>query len=190
MARKSFYVINVITFYRLLITPILIILIFSNQQKTFALMLALSFFTDLIDGYLARKFKVTSIFGSRLDSIADDLTFLSAIIAAFVFKFSFIIENLLLVGILLTLYLAQTIFALVKYHKISSFHTYLAKMAAIFQGIFLMLLFYLEKPPYIFFYIASIFTILDLLEEIILVCMLPNWKANVKGIYWVYKQKI
>ena len=153
-------------------------------------MLAISFFTDLIDGFLARRYKVTSIFGSRMDSIADDLTFLSAIIAIFVFKVSFIQENIWAIGILLGLYLGQTMFALIKYHKITSFHTYLAKTAAIFQGVFLILLFYLESPPYILFYLACALTIIDLIEEIILVYLLPIWKADIKGIYWVYKRKI
>jgi CDP-diacylglycerol--glycerol-3-phosphate 3-phosphatidyltransferase len=187
--RKKFYVINSITFYRLFITPFLIFLIFSGQQRTFAFMLAISFFTDLIDGFLARTLKVASIFGSRLDSIADDLTFLTAIIACFVFKLSFITENLFIVGVLLVLYLLQTLSALIKYHKISSFHTYTAKAAAILQGVFLLLLFLLKEPSLLLFYLASAATGLDLIEETILVFMLPEWKANVKGIYWINRGK-
>ena len=189
MRKPFFYAINAITFYRLIVTPILIVLIFIGHQKIFAFMLAISFFTDLIDGFLARRYKVTSIFGSRMDSIADDLTFLSAIIAIFAFKFSFIQENILAIGMLLGLYLGQTISALVKYHKITSFHTYLAKTAAIFQGVFLILLFYQESPPYMLFYLACAITIIDLIEEIILVYLLPIWKADIKGIYWVCKNE-
>ncbi len=152
-------------------------------------MLAISFFTDLIDGFFARSFNVTSIFGARLDSIADDFTFLSAITAVFVFKYSFIAENILTIAILLGLYLFQTIYALIKYNKISSFHTYLAKTAAIFQGLFFILLFILKEPPYSLFYIASVFTILDLIEEIIMVFILPDWRADVGGLYWIYNRK-
>jgi phosphatidylglycerophosphate synthase len=189
MPKTSYYVVNILTFYRLLITPVLILLIFTKQEKVFAWMLPVSFFTDLVDGFLARKFGVASVLGAKLDSIADDLTILSAITAALVFKFPFIKENILVFGILFGLYLVQTVYALIKYHKISSFHTYAAKAAAVFQGTFLILLFLLDNPPYFLFYIAALFTFIDLIEEIILVYMLPGWKANVKGVYWVRKNK-
>ncbi|MGZ4044372.1 MAG: CDP-alcohol phosphatidyltransferase family protein, partial [Bacteroidia bacterium] len=120
MTKKSFYAINAITFYRLLVTPVLVILIFQGRQQVFGIMLGISLFTDLIDGYLARRFKVTSILGSRFDSIADDWTILCAIGAAIVFKFPFIKEQLILFGILFTLYLFQTLSAFTRYHKISS----------------------------------------------------------------------
>jgi len=104
--------------------------------------LAISFFTDLIDGFLARKFKITSILGSRLDSIGDDLTVLSGIIGLFAFRFSFLKEEVWAMSLLLALFVAQNILAFIKYKKITSFHTYLAKTAAIFQGIFLILIFF------------------------------------------------
>lgn len=152
-------------------------------------MLAISFFTDLIDGGLARKFKIQSAFGSGLDSIADDLTIIAAIIGVFVFKPQFIIDNSVIFIILFVLFILQTAFALIKYHKISSFHTYLAKFAAILQGTFLVLLFFLPQPFNFLFYVAAFVTALDLVEEIFLVIIIPKWEANVKGIYWVYKRK-
>ena len=76
-----------------------------------------------------------------------------------------------------------------KYGKVSNFHTYLAKAAAVFQGIFLILIFFLPEPPLALFYAAVIITIIDLIEEIILVLILPKWEVNVKGIFWVMKRK-
>ncbi|HYD20610.1 MAG TPA: CDP-alcohol phosphatidyltransferase family protein, partial [Flavipsychrobacter sp.] len=87
------------------------------------------------------------------------------------------------------LFVSQIIMALVRYGKVSSFHTYLAKAAALLQGSFLILLFFLEEPPVILFYIATAVTALDLAEEMILVLLLPSWQADVKGLYWVLKEK-
>jgi CDP-diacylglycerol--glycerol-3-phosphate 3-phosphatidyltransferase len=39
------------------------------------------------------------------------------------------------------------------------------------------------------FYVAVAITALELVEEIILVIMLPEWKTNVKGLFWVLKSK-
>lgn len=189
MQKPSYYIINGITMYRLLVAPVLVFLIFNNNIDLFKWMLAISFFTDLIDGVLARKFRVTSVFGSKLDSMADDLTIVAAIIGVFVLKSRFIYDNRVIFIILFALFLFQTVFALIKYHKISSFHTYLAKVAAILQGTFLVLLFFFPEPLYFLFYAAATVTALDLIEEIVLVMIIPKWEANVKGIYWVYKRK-
>lgn len=175
--------------YRMIAVIALLYFIFSNQLELFKWFLVISFFTDAIDGFLARKFKVTSTMGSTFDSIADDLTILMAIIGVIVFKPGFIRHELVLIIVLLTLYLTQTIMAFVRYKKISGFHTYLAKIATVLQGSFLILLFFLQQWPLWLFYIAAAVTILDLVEEIILVIFLPKWETDVKGLYWVVHSK-
>lgn len=124
-----------------------------------------------------------------MDSIGDDLTIVASIIGVFVFKFQFIKEVLVVVYILLALFFIQHICALIRYRKITSFHIYLAKTATILQGSFFILLFFFKAPVYFLFYVAAVLTFLELVEEIILVLMLPKWEANVKGIYWVLKRK-
>lgn len=189
MQKTSFYIINGITLYRLVAAPLLLLLIFYREMDLFKWLLAFSFFTDAIDGTLARRYKVTSVMGARLDSIADDLTVIVGFIALFLLRKEFVIEHIIPVFILLGLFLLQTIIAFFKYGKVTNFHTYLAKTAAIFQGVFLILAFFLPKPPMALFYAAAIITIIELIEEIILVFIIPKWKVNVKGIYWVLKEK-
>ena len=185
MKNISYKIINGITFYRLLAAPLLVVLIITGRTEVFKWMLALSFFTDAIDGFLARRFKVVSVLGSKLDSLADDFTIAAAILGAIVFKKDFLRQEVVLVVLLAALYFLQTILALTRYKRISSFHTYAAKGAAIMQGVFLLLLFFLAQPPHIFFYVAAAATIIDLVEEILLVLVLPQWKTDVKGLYWV-----
>lgn len=187
MARPGYYWINAITFYRLLSAPVLVILIVTGNFEIFKWMLAASFMTDAIDGYLARLLKVASVFGARLDSIADDLTILAAIIGMIVFKYDFLVKESIVVFCLLFVFVLQMLFAFVRYGRITSFHTYGAKLAAILQGIFILLLFFLKEPVYILFYLAAGVTGLELVEEIIIVVVLPKWQANVKGLYWVTK---
>lgn len=189
MYRRSYYIVNAITIYRILAAFVLLHFIITLQIEVFRWLLAVSFFTDAIDGFLARKYKVTSAMGSRFDSVADDLTVLMAIIGIFVFKPDFIRHELVWVLILTGLYLIQTIAALVRYGRISSFHTYLAKCAALLQRFFLLLLFFLPEWPLLVFHIAALVTMLDLAEEIILVMLLPAWKTDVKGLYWVVNKK-
>lgn len=187
--KVSYYVINGITLYRLIAAPGLLILMVLGEIDIFKWLLAFSFFTDSIDGFLARRYKVTSVMGARLDSLADDMTTVVAVIALFVLKKDFVLDNIIAIVILLAFYVIQTGMALAKYKRVSSFHTYLAKLAAVFQGVFLILVFFLPEPPVILFYAAVIVTILDLIEEMVLVVILPEWEVNVKGVYWVKRRK-
>lgn len=185
----SYYVINGITLYRIVTAPLLLVLLFLEQYDLFKWLLAVSFFTDLIDGFLARKYKVTSVLGTKLDSIGDDLTVAVAVIGLFVMYPGFIQQQKWMFIILLILFLVQTIFAFFRYGKMTNFHTWLAKTAALSQGIFLLLTFFTGKPILLLFYTAVIITMLELIEEIILVYLLPEWEANIKGLYWVLKRE-
>lgn len=188
MQKTSYYIINGITLYRLATAPLLLYLIITVQPDLFKWLLAFSFFTDAIDGFLARRYKVVSKMGAKLDSLGDDFTVAAGIIGLFAFKFDFIYAELGWLIFLFILFLAETISAFNRYGKTTSFHTILAKIAAVLQGSFLILAFFLPEPIRLLFYLAVVFTALDLLEEIILICLLPKWKADVKGIYWLLKQ--
>jgi CDP-diacylglycerol--glycerol-3-phosphate 3-phosphatidyltransferase len=121
--------------------------------------------------------------------MGDDLTVLVAMIALFFTEIEFIKEQKVIFIILFSLFLVQIIYAFTRYGKLTSFHTYLAKTAALLQGVFFLVTFLTNEPSIILFYAAALITILELMEEIILVYLLPNWEANVKGIYSVLKKK-
>lgn len=181
--------INAITLYRTMAFPVLMFLIFTNRFDVFKWMLIVSFLTDAVDGFLARKFKANSVLGARLDSIGDDLTILAGIIGFAVAKTEFLKEHWIIFAVPLILFFIQTIAAWVRYKKTTSYHTYLAKAAAILQGFFMCSMFLFKEPAYWLFYTTASITTLELIEEIIIVFVLPDWKTNVHGLYWVLKEK-
>lgn len=185
MKRGAYYLVNSITAYRVVAFFILVLLLYRSNLEVFRWLLGISFFTDLIDGFLARKLKVQSAFGSRLDSVGDDLTVLAGLIGVYLFKEDFMNEQKYILGGLIGLFLLQTLIAMIRYGKTSSFHTYLAKTAAIFQGVFLILLFFMDRTPYLLYYATVAITLAELLEEIIITLILPEWKTDIKGLYWV-----
>lgn len=63
--------VNVITTFRFVYTLFLPFLHTRISKLAFLINIALVFLTDSIDGTLARKFKVQTIFGSTMDTIAD-----------------------------------------------------------------------------------------------------------------------
>lgn len=189
-ARTPVRIITCITLYRIVTFPLLIFLILTDHLTPFKWLLLASFFTDAIDGFLARKFKATSILGAKLDSIGDDLTVLAAVVGLLVTQFDFIKKEFTLILILFGLFLIQLTLSLSKYKKISSFHTYLAKTAAVVTAIFLLSVFFLDKIVYPLYYASLIITAIELIEETIIIFFLPKWKANVKGLYWILKGKV
>ncbi len=185
--KKEYIIVNGLTFYRLVMAPVLVVLILNNHIQLFKWLLLVSFSTDAVDGFLARKLKVTSRTGAKLDSIADDLTVVAAMTAMVIVFHDFVLNNIIVFIIPFILFLVELIIAFIKYKKISSFHTYLAKIAALLQGLFFISAFFLETPHYGLFIITAIITTLDLVEEIILVLMIKEWRANVHGLWWALK---
>ncbi len=77
---------NILSISRLIATAVVFILVLVNQPWAFlvaTLLFFLASVTDLLDGYLARRFRVVSSFGVFLDLTADKV-FVSAILVALV----------------------------------------------------------------------------------------------------------
>jgi len=188
-ARRPMRLVNFITFFRIVAFPVFIFLLITGKYDTFKWLLVVSFLTDAIDGFLARKFKVSSMLGSRLDSIGDDLTILAAVIGLFFIHPQFLRIEWWVFAVLFVIYLIQLFYALFRYRKMTSFHTYLAKTAAVAQGIFMCSMFFFDTPVYWLFYTTAILTGIELIEETIMISLLPTWRENVKGLYWVLKER-
>src|SRR5450432_100036 len=77
---------NILSISRLIVTAVVFILVLVNQPGAFlvaTLLFFLASVTDLLDGYLARRFRVVSSFGVFLDLTADKV-FVSVILVALV----------------------------------------------------------------------------------------------------------
>lgn len=185
---KNYNIADWFSFYRIAAAPFLLLLLWYNQREIFTWFLLISYSTDMIDGFLARKFNMTSPRGSQLDSIGDQITFIIGLLGLFVFKTEFIKENYILILIAFIPYIIQMLIAFKKYGKATSFHTYLAKLSAFTQAVFILTSLFFS-PFNSLFYFMIILGLIETLEEIILIFMYDNWVADVKGIYWALKDK-
>ena len=185
---KNFNIADWFSFYRIFAAPFLLLLIWLDLRLAFTWLLLISYSTDAIDGYLARKLKITSPRGSQLDSFGDQITLVVGLIGLFYFENEFIKTNLVLIGIAFIPYITQMVIAYVKYGKATAFHTYLAKLSAVLQSIFILWSLFFN-PEYILFYIMLIIGLLDTIEEITLIFIYDNWASDVKGIYWALRDK-
>lgn len=65
---------NLLSFFRILLIPVIICLYFKEQYWWAFGLLVLSGATDVVDGWIARTFHVVSDFGKAIDPVADKLT--------------------------------------------------------------------------------------------------------------------
>ena len=81
--RKLFNLPNTITMVRISFVPVLFLLLLSPGQ-TMSLIIAALFiavsFTDMLDGYVARRYRIVTTLGKFLDPIADKLVINTAMI--------------------------------------------------------------------------------------------------------------
>lgn len=184
---KSFMV-NTLTIYRIMVTPVLFIYMFYPGHPIKLWLLASAFISDALDGFLARKFKVTSKLGAKLDSFADDMLFIVALTSLIMLHPEFIMQHIYLLLSLSILFVLKMIILWFKHDKlISGMHTYLTKVAAVCQAIFFIYTAFFS-PSEILFYIAVISTMIALMEEIIIIYFFRELKTNAKGLFFAKSQ--
>ncbi len=72
---------NILTILRFLLIPIILISIFANKYLIAFIIFTISGLTDILDGFIARKFNLISNFGKLMDPLADKLTQISLLCA-------------------------------------------------------------------------------------------------------------
>lgn len=179
---------NVLSGYRLLALPVIFYAMFSNNDKLFIVLLSVNLITDILDGFIARRFNMQTEFGARLDSTADIGTYICAFSGMFYFHYDFIQENAVVFIVLITTYVTPYLISFIKFKRNPSLHLYSNKITGYIQGIFIFTFFnFGNYPPY--FYFMIVFSIMAYLEELACILYLKELKSNVKTFYHL-KQSI
>jgi CDP-diacylglycerol--glycerol-3-phosphate 3-phosphatidyltransferase len=138
--------------------------------------------TDMIDGPLARKLKITSKLGANLDGIADYILVVVALITIIpVLSFNPLLIALIVAGFAV-LKISGMIVGYIHYKQLMMMHTYAAKMGAVFAFLFpVVLLFGVDENTAIIFLGGYVY--LFLIEEMIINIIMPEPRRDIKGIF-------
>lgn len=114
---------------RLLLIPALWLAALAGNGRLVGFGLLAAGATDFLDGYLARRLGQESRSGARLDSLADNLLLVSAMVWIELLHPEILRDNTVLVGIAFSLYLASLSAGLIKFHQLGNLHLYSSKVA-------------------------------------------------------------
>jgi cardiolipin synthase (CMP-forming) len=177
---------NVLSLLRLLSSPVLFLLALAGREQPFRWLLVASLLSDIADGILARRLRITSNIGALLDSTADALVCATTVFAIFRLRPQFVADHYGPILAIVGLYVLSMVGGILRYGKLASFHTLGCRIAAYAQGIFVVLLLFRGYEP-VLFYVTIGIGMAAYVEEFALLWFLPVWTANVGGLYRVLK---
>jgi CDP-diacylglycerol--glycerol-3-phosphate 3-phosphatidyltransferase len=177
---------NALSLARLLAAPVLIACALAGYDRAFAALLVMALVTDVLDGWIARRFDLQSHVGAMLDSAADVTTLIAAAFGLVIFHNDVWQQHFVAIGLVLGAWLIECALALLRYGKLSSFHTYASKAAGYALGFFIATLFTFGFVAWLF-YAAVALSVLSTFEELALLWKLPQWRADVRGLWWVLR---
>jgi CDP-diacylglycerol--glycerol-3-phosphate 3-phosphatidyltransferase len=172
-------------FFRLLLAPIIIALAYHLKEESRGILVTLIFLgliSDIFDGIIARKLKVSSVGLRRLDSQVDLVFWIAVMIACYILNAEILQENK--VGLFLLLFMEFLCYAIsfIRFSKETCTHAFLSKIWGLFLfssfvsiigfgygGILLQLTIY--------------WGIISQLDVILIILLLPKWQNDIPSSY-------
>ncbi|MEL7589074.1 MAG: CDP-alcohol phosphatidyltransferase family protein [Prolixibacteraceae bacterium] len=179
---------NLISLYRLLVFPVILYFALTGQEKGFVILLCISLVSDVLDGNIARYFKLQTNFGAALDNLADICTYAMALLGLFLFKWTEIEPHAWILYLFLTVFILSYFVSFFRFGKIPGLHLYSAVSAGYIQSIFFFVLFVFGFYPWMY-YLAVGWGVIAYIEKIFVLLRLDDIKIGVKGLYWLLKKQ-
>jgi cardiolipin synthase len=177
---------NLLTCSRFIFAPILLLLAWYDYKNGFLILLAITFLTDVLDGFTARLLNQSSELGAYLDTLADLVIYTTLAIAVWWLWPEIVHRELVYVLLTITSYILPIIVGYFKFHTLTSYHTWLVKLAVVMLGIsfFILFVFDLAWP----FHIAVYICLLAALEEMSITCYLKTPLSDVRSFWHLTRQ--
>ena len=141
---------NILSLYRLLVFPVILYMALTGNEKWFVILICISLVSDILDGNIARLFKLQTNFGAALDNLADVFTFAMALLGLFVFKWTEIQPHSWFLFLFLAIFVLSYIVGFFRFGKIPGLHLYGAVTAGYVQGIFFFIVFVFGFYPWLY----------------------------------------
>ena len=177
---------NLLSGFRLLAAPVMLLLAWIGRPTGFLALLAISLCSDALDGWLARRLKRQSALGARLDSWGDFATYVTVPLGAWWLWPGILRREAVYVGLAIGAYLLPAAIGFAKFGGLTSYHTLAAKAGAVIMSFGALLLFLADVAwPFRF---AAVFQALEALEEIAITLTIPRRRSNIPSLWHAITQ--
>jgi len=173
---------------RLLLGPIMILVSLQKMSATgniLATLFIVGILTDVFDGIIARRLKISTEKLRKWDSNVDFVFIVSALISAYLFKSEAIIDKAYFIAIIIILELIMYLISYIKFKKLPANHAYSAKVFAILICVSLSTLFLNFNWDYSFYIMFCMGTI-SYLDNYLILFLLKEYKIDTK-VFWKAK---
>ena len=178
---------NLLSGFRLLLAVVLWIPAMLDLPLLVGAGLIMAGLTDMLDGFLARRWGAATEYGSRLDSAADMVLVVCAAFWVILVEPSVFFDNKLLVLSWMLMGTASLVVGLVKFRRIPDLHLYMTKASSAAGYVFIIFMFVVGYSAALF-YIASALLIISTLESLLLQLLTHKPDERVRSILYPYRQ--
>ena len=171
---------NVISVLRLGSVPVLAWLAWNGADRVFAWLLVVAGATDMLDGWLARKYGWVSRIGAVLDSAADIAMVMVVLLGVWTMRAEVFVEHGLIVWAVVVIWSITILLGLLRYRRLTSFHTGFTRVGLMMFGVFIVVLFFHGFVPWVLYACGTVCFIAGV-ESFILVLLIDEWRPNIRG---------
>jgi len=172
---------NLLSLSRLAMVPVLAALAWTGHASLFLVAFAASLASDVVDGWLARRCGVATALGSKLDSWGDMALYTTLPLFAWWLWPDILRAQALPLGIALVAYFLPTAIGLLRFRRLTSYHTWGAKATSVVMGGAALCLF-LGGPAWPF-HLAVLLLVAEAIEEIAITCVLRQRHEDVPSLW-------
>lgn len=170
---------NILTICRMILSIGFIFTI--NQRVPFVIIFLLCGATDVLDGYLARRMKLVSISGAKLDSAADLLMYATAIPVFLISIGNELVRFYPFLAVVIFIRLLNLLIARLKYRSFLILHTWGNKIAGLLTYATVCLYMIISWNGII--YIALVIATLTAIEELIIHLSAKEPEPDRRGLF-------
>ena len=159
---------NLFTAARLVLVVVLWGFALAGSSVVVGIGLGLAFFTDVADGYVARRLNRVSAFGSKFDSIVDGLVAPSAIVWILLLHPEVVTEHIVLAALWFGATYASLALGLIRHRRFANLHLQSSRIACVVQYAFLVDVFVASTYSPLLLYAAAAVGIYSSVETLVL----------------------
>ena len=178
---------NLLCAFRLFTSPLLVVLAWFELSSWCLGLFVILLLTDWLDGKIARWLKQETLFGTRLDSFAD-MTFYGCVLLALVaLRTEMMRQEAIWIALALSSYAVSVAAGWIKFDRVPSYHTRLAKTSWLLVGVGVVSAF--AGGTIWLFRLALGTVVLTNLEATAITLVLPEWRVNVSWLFQALRER-